>query len=86
MDYLKISLIGLIVVITYYLLLQWSSLPQEEVNLDLIQKDNFTLSEEVLNDSKDSLSALDATPPQAVEGGDLKTTELAILTPLFSRQ
>ena len=31
MDYIKVFLIGLIAVITYYLLFQWSSLPEEDV-------------------------------------------------------
>ena len=31
MDYIKVFLIGLIVVIVYYLLLQWSNLPEEGV-------------------------------------------------------
>ena len=35
MDYIKISLIGLIAVIVYYLALQWSGLPNEEIKLEV---------------------------------------------------
>ena len=70
MDYIKISLIGLIAVILYYLALQWSGLPNEEIKLEVTENENITLNEEVFKDSKDSLSALDATPPQVVESGE----------------
>jgi len=77
MDYIKISLIGLIAVIFYYLVLQWSNLPQEEVKLEILENEKITLNENVLDDSKDSLSALDTTPPRVVESEESKTTGLA---------
>ena len=70
MDYIKISLIGLIAVIVYYLALQWSGLPNEEIKLEVTENETITLNEEVFKDSKDSLSALDAAPPQVVESGE----------------
>ena len=76
MDYIKISLIGLIAVILYYLALQWSGLPNEEIKLEVTENENITLNEEVFKDSKDSLSALDATPPQVVESGESITAEI----------
>ena len=83
MDYIKISLIGLIAVILYYLALQWSGLPQEEVKFEIIENENITLNEEVFKDSKDSLSALDTTPSQVVESGESIITE-ALSSRLFS--
>ena len=76
MDYIKISLIGLIAVIVYYLALQWSGLPNEEIKIEVTENDNLTLNEEVFKDSKDSLSALDAAPPQVVESGESITAEV----------
>ena len=76
MDYIKISLIGLIAVILYYLALQWSGLPNEEIKLEVTENENITLNEEVFKDSKDSLSALDAAPPQVVESGESITAEV----------
>ena len=77
MDYIKISLIGLIAVIVYYLALQWSGLPNEEIKLEVTENETITLNEEVFKDSKDSLSALDAAPPQVVESGEPITAEVA---------
>ena len=76
MDYIKISLIGLIAVIVYYLALQWSGLPNEEIKLEVTENETITLNEEVFKDSKDSLSALDAAPPQVVESGKSITAEV----------
>ena len=76
MDYIKLSLIGLIAVIVYYLALQWSGLPSEEIKLEITENETITLNEEVFKDSKDSLSALDAAPPQVVESGESITTEV----------
>ena len=76
MDYIKISLIGLIAVIVYYLALQWSGLPDEEIKLEVTENETITLNEEVFKDSKDSLSALDAAPPQVVESGESITAEV----------
>ena len=76
MDYIKISLIGLIAVIVYYLALQWSGLPNEEIKLEVTENETITLNEEVFKDSKDSLSALDAAPPQVVESGESLTAEV----------
>ena len=76
MDYIKISLIGLIAVIVYYLALQWSGLPNEEIKLEVTENETITLNEEVFKDSKDSLSALDAAPPQVVESGGSITAEV----------
>ena len=76
MDYIKISLIGLIAVIVYYLALQWSGLPNEEIKLEVTENENISLNEEVFKDSKDSLSALDAAPPQVVESGESITAEI----------
>ena len=76
MDYIKISLIGLIAVIVYYLALQWSGLPNEEIKLEVTENETITLNEEVFKDSKDSLSALDAAPPQGVESGESITAEV----------
>ena len=76
MDYIKISLIGLIAVIVYYLALQWSGLPNEEIKLEVTENETITLNEEVFKDSKDSLSALDAAPPQVVESGESITAEI----------
>ena len=76
MDYIKISLIGLIAVILYYLALQWSGLPNEEIELIVTENETITLNEEVFKDSKDSLSALDAAPPQVVESGESITAEV----------
>ena len=68
MDYIKISLIGLIAVIAYYLLLQW---PPSSIDLSInpnsSQENSVTsqdlsetilFKEEVIIDSKDSLSEL----------------------------
>ena len=76
MDYIKISLIGLIAVILYYLALQWSGLPNEEIKLEVTKNETITLNEEVFKDSKDSLSALDAAPLQVVESGESITAEV----------
>ena len=76
MDYIKISLIGLIAVIVYYLALQWSGLPNEEIKLEVTENETITLNEEVFKDSKDSLSALDAAPPQVVASGESITAEV----------
>ncbi len=76
MDYIKLSLIGLIAVIVYYLALQWSGLPSEEIKLEITENETIALNEEVFKDSKDSLSALDAAPPQVVESGESITTEV----------
>ena len=76
MDYIKFSLIGLIAVIVYYLALQWSGLPSEEIKLEITENETIALNEEVFKDSKDSLSALDAAPPQVVESGESITTEV----------
>ena len=76
MDYIKISLIGLIAVIVYYLALQWSGLPNEEIKLEVTENETITLNEEVFKDSKDSLSALDAAPPQVVGSGESIATEV----------
>ena len=77
MDYIKISLIGLIAIIIYYLALQWSNLPQEEVQFETTENENITLNERVLDDSKDSLSALETTTPGVVESRDSTSTSLA---------
>ena len=66
MDYIKISLIGLIAVIFYYLVLQWSGLPEEEVNFEITENKTVTLNDSVLEDSKDLLSALNTTQSQVV--------------------
>ena len=68
MDYIKISLIGLIAVIAYYLLLQWppSSIEvpinpttsQENLVASQEPAETILFKEEVLIDSKDSLSEL----------------------------
>ena len=42
MDYIKISLIGLIAVIVYYLALQWSGLPNEEIKLEVTENENIS--------------------------------------------
>ena len=76
MDYIKISLIGLIAVIVYYLALQWSGLPNEEIKLEVTENETIALNEEDFKDSKDSLSALDAAPPQVVESGESITAEV----------
>ena len=76
MDYIKFSLIGLIAVIVYYLALQWSGLPSEEIKLEITENETITLNEEVFKDSKDSLSALDAAPPLVVGSGESITTEV----------
>tara|TARA_Y100000590_G_scaffold133925_1_gene153169 strand:- start:15705 stop:17441 length:1737 start_codon:yes stop_codon:yes gene_type:complete len=64
-DYIKIGLIGLIAVISYYLLLQWSQIPTFEPNQD--DNNNPIKTESILidkriDDSKDSLTALDEVP------------------------
>ncbi len=76
MDYIKFSLIGLIAVIVYYLALQWSGLPSEEIKLEITENETIALNEEVFKDSKDSLSALDAAPPLVVGSGESITTEV----------
>ena len=48
MDYIKISLIGLIAVILYYLALQWSGLPNEEIKIEVTENDNLTLNQLLL--------------------------------------
>ena len=68
MDYIKISLIGLIAVIAYYLLLQWPPASIEAPINQITSQENLVtsqepaetilLKEEVLIDSKDSLSEL----------------------------
>jgi len=68
MDYIKISLIGLIAVIAYYLLLQWPPSSIEVPINQITSQENLVTSqepaetilfkEEVLIDSKDSLSEL----------------------------
>ena len=52
MDYIKISLIGLIAVILYYLALQWSGLPDEEIKFEVSENETITLKEEVLIENK----------------------------------
>ena len=42
MDYIKISLIGLIAIIFYYLALQWSNLTPKEVQLEITENENIT--------------------------------------------
>ena len=44
MDYIKISLIGLIAVILYYLALQWSGLPNEEIKLEVTKNEILIFS------------------------------------------
>ena len=66
MDYIKVLLIGLIAVIIYYLALQWSAVPEQEVVFSPETKEAITLKKEVLNDSKDLLSALDTAPSGAI--------------------
>ena len=73
MDYIKISLIGLVAVIAYYLLLQWppSSIEvpinpitsQENLVTSQEPAETILLKEEVLIDSKDSLSELGSLSP-----------------------
>ena len=66
MDYIKVSLIGLIAVIAYYLLLQWPSSTPVQINTISSQEGlaseeptkNILFKKESLNDSKDSLSEL----------------------------
>jgi len=77
MDYIKVSLLGLIAVIAYYLVLQWSSLPEGEVALDTIKEETTTIKEESLSDSKDLLTALDTTPKSGVKGAELVNSDLA---------
>ena len=77
MDYIKISLIGLIAVIFYYLALQWSGLPNEEIKIETTENENLTLNERVFEDSKDSLSALDATSPRVDESRESEETGFA---------
>ena len=77
MDYIKVLLIGLIAVIVYYLALQWSALPEQEVVFNPEAEEVITLKEEGLNDSKDLLSALDTTPPGVAEPEETKTSDLA---------
>ena len=43
MDYIKISLIGLIAVIVYYLALQWSGLPNEEIKLEVTENETIII-------------------------------------------
>jgi len=76
MDYIKVFLIGLIAVILYYLALQWSSLPEEEVVFETAKKETTILEEMSFDDSKDLLSALDTTPPKAVESGTPDNTNI----------
>ena len=47
MDYIKVFLIGLIVVIVYYLLLQWSNLPEEGVVFQPAKEATKTIKEEM---------------------------------------
>ena len=77
MDYIKVLLIGLIAVILYYLVLQWSAMPEQEVVFNPEKEEVITLKEEGLNDSKDLLSALDTAPPGVAETKETKTGELA---------
>ena len=76
MDYIKVFLIGLIAVITYYLLLQWSSLPEEDVVFQPAKEATKTIKEEGLGDSKDLLTALDTTPLKAAEGETPTNTDV----------
>ena len=65
MDFIKIGLIALIAIIAYWLLLQW---PPVEVGGDIsvvsevIETDPIPLSDMIISDSKDSLSALELNP------------------------
>ena len=77
MDYIKVFLIGLIAVIAYYLLLQWSSLPEEDVVSEPVQETIKTTKEDSLSDSKDLLTALDTTPLKAAESEASTNTDLA---------
>ena len=77
MDYIKVLLIGLIAVIVYYLALQWSALPEQEVVFNPEAEEVITLKEEGLNDSKDLLSALDTAPPGVAEPEETKPSEMA---------
>ena len=77
MDYIKVLLIGLIAVILYYLVLQWSAMPEQEVVFNPEKEEVITLKEEGLSDSKDLLSALDTAPPGVAETRETKTGELA---------
>ena len=67
MDYIKVFLLGLIAVIAYYLILQWSNLPEDDVVFEPAKETTKTIREEGLNDSKDLLTALDTTPLKAAE-------------------
>ena len=77
MDYIKILLIGLIAVIVYYLALQWSAVPEQEVVFNTEIDEAVTLKEEGLGDSKDLLSALDTAPPGVAETEETKTSDMA---------
>ncbi len=83
MDYIKVFLIGLIVVVSYYLILQWSSLPEEEVKFKAVGEKTLTLNQEDIDDSEDLLSALNTTSPQSDEVGKSTSTQLAS-TRIFS--
>ncbi|HIA44067.1 MAG TPA: hypothetical protein EYN84_08085, partial [Gammaproteobacteria bacterium] len=88
MDYIKISLIGLIAVFAYYLLLQWPpSSIEGPLNLTSAQENTIAaqepvetilLKEEVLIDSKDLLSALEGLS----SSGDLSAPGKQIETDL----
>ena len=86
MDYIKISLIGLVAVIAYYLLLQWppSSIgvpinqitSQENLVTSQEPAETILFKEEVLIDSKDSLSelgSLSSSGGLAVPGNQIET-------------
>ena len=65
MDFIKICLIALIAVIAYWLLLQWPPVEVEgdmSVVSEVIETDLIPLSDMVISDSKDSLSALELNP------------------------
>lgn len=76
MDYIKVFLIGLIVVIVYYLLLQWSNLPKEGVVFQPAKEATKTIKKEVISDSKDLLTALDTTPLKAAESETPTNTDV----------
>ena len=83
MDYIKVLLIGLIAVIVYYLALQWSAVPEQEVAFIPEIEEVIALKEEGLSDSKDLLSALDTAPAGVAETRETKTGEL-VTSRLFS--
>ena len=77
MDYIKVFLLGLIAVIAYYLILQWSNLPEDDVVFEPVKETSKTTKEGRLNDSKDLLTALDTTPLKAAESEEPTNIDVA---------